>query len=110
MAKLKSKMLPSPIDYVFYPLREGDRIEDIEAYKTKGNCLAPEVCEGDILTVNRRLTPQVGDLVVAYWRGIVAYYRVDQDGQPYLQNGHGIFSIPSNATCGVVTGRHRKLK
>jgi SOS-response transcriptional repressor LexA len=104
------KSPPKPIDYVAIPLQKGERIEDIAAYITKGNCMAPDVVEGDRLIVNRSPAPQDGDIVVAYWRGMVAYYRMNRDSQPYLQNGHGIYEIPTNAVCAVVTGISRKLK
>jgi SOS-response transcriptional repressor LexA len=104
------KSPPNPIDYVFCPLREGERIQDIEAYIVKGNCMSPDVIEGDRLIINRSLAPQDGDIIVAYWRGMVAYYRINQDAEPYLQNGHGIYEIPTNAVCGVVIGISRKLR
>lgn len=107
-----SEMIESlkPTGYIHYPLRQSERIQDIEAYKVKGDCLAPEICDGDFLIINKSLTPKDNDIVVAYWRGIVARYRISQDDQSYLENGYGVYEIPCSATCGVVVAINRKLR
>ena len=102
---MKVKALSS----VCYCPREGEDIEDLEAYPVRGNCLMPEVCDGDIVIINKSLTLEDGDIVIVPWKRIVAYYRINQDGQPYLKNGSGTYEIPSGATCKVVVEVNRKL-
>jgi len=94
---------------ICYCLREGENAQDLEAYPVRGDCLTPEICDGDIVIINKSLTSEDGDIVIAPWMRIAAYYRINQDGQPYLKNGSGIYKIPSEATCKVVVGVNRKL-
>ena len=95
---------------VCYCPREGENVQDLEAYPIRGNCLTPKICEGDIVIINKSLTPGEGDIVIALWRRIVAYYRINQDGQPYLKNGSGTYEIPYGETCSVVVEVNRKLR
>lgn len=94
---------------VCYCPRERENIQDLEAYPVHGDCLTPEICDSDIVIINKSLTPGDGDIVIAPWRRIVAYYRINQDGHPYLKNGSGTYEIPSGATCKVVIEVNRKL-
>lgn len=86
---------------------------DIEEYEVVGNWLAPEICEGDLVTVEKGLTPQDRDIVFIPWRErqcIVSRYRVNIDGQPYLEDRYGNYRIPADADFSVVTERRRVLQ
>lgn len=93
---------------LFFP-KHNENIQDLEGYPVQGDCLAPVVCDGDIVIINKSLAPEDGDMVIAWWDRIGGYYCRNQDGQPYLKNGSGIYEIPSGATCSVVIEVIRKL-
>ena len=88
-------------------------IPDIEEYEVVGNWLAPEICEGDLVTVEKGLSLHDGDIVFIPWRErkcIVSRYRVDSDGRPYLEDRYGNYRISADANFSVVTERRRVLK
>jgi len=84
-----------------------------ESYEVAGNSLAPEIAEGDIVTIDRSRAAADGDVVFMPWRDrqcIVSRYRVAPDGRPYLADRHGNHRIPADASFHVVTERRRVLK
>jgi len=85
----------------------------IEEYEVAGNWLEPDICEGDLVRVDRSQAAADGDVVFMPWRErqcIVQRYRVDPGGQHYLQDRYGNRRIPADASFIVVTERQRKLK
>jgi len=84
-----------------------------ESYEVAGNSLAPEIAEGDIVTIDRSRAAVDGDIVFIPWRDrqcIVARYRVNPGGQHYLQDRYGNHRIPADASFHVVTERRRALR
>lgn len=88
--------------------------EDLEAYRVKGNCLNPDIEDGDDIIVNKRLSPGIGDIVIAYHpdgKSHLARYCIDQvPGKPYLLNGDGKWPISPGDIFKVVIAVSRKLK
>ena len=98
------------VDYVYFARTRGVT-KNIEAYVITGDCLSPYIDEGDIVTVDREIPPEKGDLIVCLVNGEVhiAKYNVDESGA-YLENRHGSRKMTDCEAHAVVLEVIKKVK
>ncbi|BAS31201.1 helix-turn-helix domain-containing protein [Dehalococcoides mccartyi] len=99
----------APIEYI-YRARESFAPQNIEAYKVRGNCMEPVISEGDILLIDRDRTPQKGNILLCVVDGeVIVGKLIEQNGELYLKNGHGIHSLSDCQASAVVVEVNKKL-
>ena len=93
---------------VYFPL-PGEDISNLVAVICRGNCLEPDICDGDYLIFDTKLRPEIGDFVC--YKGIGYRLQVNKAGHLILKNGHNTILPPvDNNYEGVVVQRNRKLR
>jgi hypothetical protein len=93
---------------IFYFTRPGEDTSNLIAAVCSGNCLEPDICDGDYLVFNTKSKPEIGDFVC--YKGIGYQLQVSEDGHTILRNGHEAISAPvDNNYDGVVIQINRKL-
>jgi len=94
---------------VFYFPRPGEDTGNLMTTICNGNCLEPAIYDGDYLTFNPRLKPEIGDFVC--YKGIGYRLQMNEGGQPILKNGHNTILPPLDGNYdGVVIQINRKLR
>lgn len=84
---------------------------NIKGILVKGNCLEPEICEGDILLVDADLNPQNNDIVVCLIDDKIQIKRYRQfRDKIWLENRHGQFDITDVQIQGVVIEKNVKMR
>jgi len=93
--------------HVFYFPRLGEDISNLRITIATGDCLEPDICDGDYVTLNTKLKPEIGDFVC--YKGIGYQLQVNEDGHTILKNGHGEILQSDDNYDGVVVQMNRKL-
>ena len=77
----------------------------------RGRCLEPEISAGDVVIVDRDMTAQNGDVIVAFYEEVgLRIGRVSFATREHqLQNGDGIFRLKMEQIQGVVIEVRKKL-
>ena len=95
--------------HVLYFPKAGEDTSNLVAAICNGNCLEPDICDGDYLTFDTKLRPEIGDFVCC--KGIGYQLQVNEAGYPILKNGHNTISPPTDESYdGVIVQRNRKLR
>lgn len=85
--------------------------KNIHGILVKGDCLEPEIQEGDILFADADLSPQNGDLVVCLIGGKVQVKRYREFREKiWLENRYGQFDIVDTQIQGIVIEKNVKMR
>ena len=87
------------------------RRRDTLALRVRGNCLAPDIMDGDTVIVDLAATPESGNPVVASVDNLlhVKRLRVKSSGRWYLTSNEGELEIEPRQVDGVVVGLYRAM-
>ncbi|MBA2084508.1 Transcriptional regulator, Cro/CI family [Dehalococcoides mccartyi] len=101
----------APIEYI-YLARPKAVGKNIEAYLIKGQCMEPDIQDGDIAIVDRDIAPEKGNIILCLINSeiVIGRYLLDKEGKPYIQNGHGKHAIKECQATAVVTGISRNMR
>lgn len=95
--------------HVLYFPKPGEDTSNLIAIVCNGNCLQPDICDGDYLTLDTKLKPEIGDFIC--YKGIGYRLQLNEDAHPILKNGYNTISPPVNDNYdGVVVQINRKLR
>ena len=84
--------------------------KDLYAYKVQGDCLAPEIQDGDRLILDRRADVEAGDIIAAQVQGMVHIGRLKKVGDElWLENNHGRFKLEDCEIVAKVIEVNRRL-
>jgi phage repressor protein C with HTH and peptisase S24 domain len=98
------------VDYVYLGRTRGVS-KNIEAYIIQGDCLTPFIDPGDIVIVDREVSPDNGDLIVCLVNGEVhvSKYHVEESGA-FLENRFGSRKLEDCQAHAVVLEVIKKVK
>lgn len=101
------------VDYVSFPasaMNPGDD-QHVVALRVRGDCLSPDIVDGDYVIVDTTKTAESGNPVVAIIEGTlhVKRYRVRANGRTVLSSNEGEIPIEPRQIEGVVIGLWRQL-
>jgi Predicted transcriptional regulators len=101
----------APIEYI-YLARPKATGKNIEAYLIKGQCMEPDIRDGDIAIVDRDTVPEKGNIILCLINNeiVIGRYLMDKEGKPYIQNGHGKHDLKECQATAVVTEISRKMR
>ncbi|AQX74041.1 LexA family transcriptional regulator [Dehalococcoides mccartyi] len=101
----------APIEYI-YLARPKAVGKNIEAYLIKGQCMEPDIQDGDIAIVDRDIAPEKGNIILCLINSeiVIGRYLLDKEGKPYIQNGHGKHELKECQATAVVTGISRNMR
>lgn len=99
-----------PIDYI--PIsRQTAKGRRLEAYITRGNCLTPEIQDGNIVVIDREGPIDEGDIVACVVGDELHIARLRKiAGELYLENNHGRYKLSEALIAAPVIEVRRKLK
>ncbi len=92
---------PSTFVYPIEPMKAG---ENIAAYRIRGQCLSPKVENGDIVIVDKNISPITGRLVVCMLTSgdvVVGKYELVHDA-PWLHNNEEALELKDCQYCWVI--------
>jgi len=93
---------------VYFP-QPGEDTSNLIAAICNGNCLDPNIRDGDYRVFDTKLKPEIGDFVC--YKGVGYRLQVNKGGHLILKNGHNTILPPvDNNYDGVVVQRNRKLR
>lgn len=99
----------APMEYV-YKSRDFAK-PSIEAYRVNSDYLEPEVRSGDVVIVDRDLTPEIGDIVLCdSAEDLVVGHVRDDGGDRFLENNHLRVNLTECAAAAVVIEVYRRVK
>ena len=85
--------------------------KDLYAFRVKGDCLSPEINDGDTLIVDRRSDVKSDDVVACLMDREVHIGRLKKvDEDLWLENNHGRFKLESAEIVAKVIEVNRRLK
>lgn len=99
----------APAEYVYRPPSTSAR-KTTEAYRMHGKSMEPEVQSGDILIVDRSVTPNPGDIVMCLIDGNLRVGKLqDRDGNLWLSNNDESVSLTDCQVSAVVLEINRRV-
>ena len=99
----------TPTEYVYKP-RESAK-PSIEAYRVNSDYLEPEVRNGDVVIVDRALTPEIGDIMLcSAAENLVVGHLRDDDGNRFLENNHLRVNLADCGVAAVVIEVYRRVR
>jgi len=97
-------------EYAYLPAAVAPKA-DLFGLEVVGSCLVPQVNPGDILVVDRNLTPRDGDLVVAVVDDSCVVKRFRQsDGRSWLESNDEKIALESATIQGVVISKSQSTR
>lgn len=85
--------------------------KDLYAYRVQGDCLKPEINDGDTIIVDRRSDVEAGDTVACLIQNEVHIGRLKKVADElWLENNHGRFKLESAEIVAKVIEVNRRLK
>lgn len=99
-----------PAEYLHIDRSRATR-KDLYAYRVQGDCLKPEINDGDTIIVDRRSDVEVGDIAACQVKGEVHIGRLKKVADElWLENNHGRFKLEDCEIVALVIEVNRRLK